>query len=92
MEETRHEPRPNQPPAFACLVATARGHKNTDNAALITRFWDWVTSLLPSPARIGLPCDFHEAVGGVCECHPSGGGQRSRVSLRREGSTGKAAP
>ncbi len=57
------------PVEFRCLIATARGHKKTDNVDLIASFWEWLTANTPKPGRIGIPFDFAEAVCGVCECN-----------------------
>jgi hypothetical protein len=50
----------NIPARFHCLIASTQGHKNTENAHLITGFWKWVTEDAPKLGRIGLPCDFAE--------------------------------
>jgi hypothetical protein len=57
------------PPEFRCLIATARGHKNTDNADVVTRFWKWIKATAPKAGRIGIPFDFVGAACGVCECN-----------------------
>jgi len=57
------------PDGFRRLIATARGHKNTYDAGLINRFWEWIKRNAPKPGRIGLPVDFGDAVCGVCECN-----------------------
>lgn len=51
------------------LIATARGHKNTDDADLITSFWEWIKTNTPKPGRIGIPFDFAAPACGVCECN-----------------------
>jgi hypothetical protein len=57
------------PNGFRRAIATARGHKNTYNADLINRFWEWIKRTAPKRGRIGVPVDFSEAVRGVCECN-----------------------
>lgn len=57
------------PDEFRCLIATTQGHKNTDDAYLITRFWEWIKANAPKPGRTGIPFDFAEPVCGVCECN-----------------------
>jgi hypothetical protein len=56
------------PAEFRCLIATGRGHKNTYDAALIGRFWEWIKAEAPKSGRIGVPFDFAEAVCGLCDC------------------------
>jgi len=57
------------PSEFRCLIATARGHKNTKDADLITRFWEWIKCTAPKPGRIGVPLDFAEALCDDSECN-----------------------
>lgn len=57
------------PDEFRCLIATARGHKNTYDLDAINFFWEWVKRKARRPGRIGLPIDFGDAVCGVCECN-----------------------
>jgi hypothetical protein len=54
---------------FRCLIATTQGHKNTNDADLITRFWEWIKANAPKPGRTGIPFDFAEPGCGVCECN-----------------------
>jgi hypothetical protein len=48
------------PDEFARLLATTRGHRNTDDQTLITRFWNWLSRTTPKRGRIGKPSDFTE--------------------------------
>lgn len=50
------------PEQFLSLTATGRGHKRSDDIALISRFWNWVKSSAARRGRIGVPSDFDGAV------------------------------
>ena len=43
------------PEQFASILATTQGHKNTYDAALIGRFWAWLSRAAPRIGRIGQP-------------------------------------
>lgn len=49
------------PDKFASILATTQGHKNTDDVALIERFWAWLSRTAPHSGRIGQPTEFSEA-------------------------------
>jgi hypothetical protein len=49
------------PAAFASTLAVTQGHKNTYDAALIARFWKWLSRVAPRNGRIGQPTDFTDA-------------------------------
>jgi hypothetical protein len=51
------------PERFSSMLAIARGHKNTHDAVLITRFWKWLSRVSPRNGRIGRPMDFPD---GAC--------------------------
>lgn len=46
------------PTEFTRLLATTQGHRNTDDTALIARFWTWLSGAAPKRGRIGRPSDF----------------------------------
>lgn len=49
------------PDAFASMLATTQGHRNTHDGALINRFWEWLSRAAPRRGRIGQPSEFTEA-------------------------------
>jgi hypothetical protein len=56
------------PAEFHSLLASARGHKNTKNREVISRFWEWIKANASKPGRIGVPFRFPGTDCGKCDC------------------------
>ena len=66
------------PQEFLCLIAVTQGHRNTDDALLISEFWKWVSGIAFRLGRSGLPAQFGELGCDVCDCLPRPASTNSR--------------